>query len=302
MYLSKLSIPVLSVALLVGSAMEATAQLQNLPYQLKYDRGQTVQPVFEGWSRNAEGTFDMHFGYLNRNYVEELNLPVGPDNRMEPGDADRGQPTFFQVRSNRNIFTVTVPSDFGDQELVWSLTSKGETLRAIGWLDPQWEITETGTGALTGDRVGEETNQAPKLTVEGSPFSATLQSGLTVRATARDDGMPEPREQTAGSRAIVGTQAQPPLLTPAEGALEIAVNLPQHVSDRRFPPRGEASVSYQVWRGPANITTDPYFAEAENGTATTRVTFTEPGEYQLLVSAHDGELTTEEFITVNVRE
>ena len=79
-HLSKILTPVLGFALLAGSPGDVTAQLDHLPYQLKYDRGQTVQPVFDGWSRNADGTFDMHFGYLNRNYVEEVRVPIGPDN------------------------------------------------------------------------------------------------------------------------------------------------------------------------------------------------------------------------------
>ena len=33
----------------------------------KYNSGQDIQPVFEGWSQNADGSFAMHFGYLNRN-------------------------------------------------------------------------------------------------------------------------------------------------------------------------------------------------------------------------------------------
>ncbi len=80
------------------------------------------------------------------------------------------------------------------------------------------------------------------------------------------------------------------------------MNIPQHQRQRQTRPRGVASVSYEVWRGPANITTEPYFAEVENGAATSRITFTEPGEYRLRVRASDGALSTDEFVTVNVRE
>ena len=36
--------------------------------QVRYATGQDVVPVFEGWERNADGSFNMVFGYMNRNY------------------------------------------------------------------------------------------------------------------------------------------------------------------------------------------------------------------------------------------
>ena len=40
----------------------------------------------------------MVFGYLNRNYEEEVDIPLGPDNSITVGGevyGDRGQPTHF---------------------------------------------------------------------------------------------------------------------------------------------------------------------------------------------------------------
>jgi len=291
----------LSFLFLLGFAGDVSAQLDHLPYQLRYDRGQTVQPVFEGWSRNADGSFDMHFGYLNRNYVEKLHVPIGEENRFTPGDPDRGQPTLFHPRSNRNIFTVTVPADFGEQEIVWQVTTQGQTLSAVGWLDPQWEILEDAVGAGS-EGPPPEPNDPPSLTLSGTDFSASLSSPLTMNVTVSDDGKPlaSPEGQR---RPIAGTQDQPPLLTPPEDALEIPVNVPQHRDLMTPPPpRGKATVSYRVWRGPADIVAEPFYAEANGGTATTTIRFSEPGEYQLQVFAHDGAASTEEFINVTVRE
>ena len=92
--------------------------------QITYTRGQNVAPSFEGWMPNPDGTFDIYFGYFNRNFEEHVHVPIGPDNNLQPGGPDRGQPTYFFPRRNLNIFTVTVPADFGDQELVWTLTSE----------------------------------------------------------------------------------------------------------------------------------------------------------------------------------
>ena len=102
-----------------------------------YHSGQNLQPVFEGWEQNGDGSFNMVFGYLNRNYEEHLNVPVGPDNYFEPGAADQGQPTFFYPRRQRIIFRVRVPADWGDKELVWTVTAHGRTDRAVGWLVPE---------------------------------------------------------------------------------------------------------------------------------------------------------------------
>src|SRR5690349_2458858 len=85
----------------VVSVAAGQIEIQN---NFKYNSGQDVQPIFEGWSRNPDGTFAMHFGYLNRNYVEEPSIPVGPANSIEPGGPDRGQPTYFYPRTNRNLF------------------------------------------------------------------------------------------------------------------------------------------------------------------------------------------------------
>ena len=86
----------------------------------RYSRGQDVAPDFQGWEPNPDGSFDMVFGYLNRNYEEHVHVPIGPNNRFDPGGPDRGQPTYFLPRRNRDIFRVRVPADFGEKELVWT--------------------------------------------------------------------------------------------------------------------------------------------------------------------------------------
>ena len=108
--------------------------------QLVYSSGQTVAPAFEGWEQNPDGTFNMVFGYFNRNLDEHLHVPVGPDNNLEPGGPDRGQPTYFFPRRNRFHFKVRVPADFGDRELVWTLTTYGQTEKAYATLIPEYII------------------------------------------------------------------------------------------------------------------------------------------------------------------
>ncbi|MEE2635879.1 MAG: hypothetical protein VYE68_01430, partial [Acidobacteriota bacterium] len=106
----------------VLAAMLAAASLTaTTGQQLVYSSGQTVAPAFEGWEQLPDGSYNMVFGYFNRNQDEHVHVPIGPDNHIEPGGSDRGQPTYFLPRRNRFHFTVRVPADFGDQELVWTL-------------------------------------------------------------------------------------------------------------------------------------------------------------------------------------
>src|SRR5580765_5000171 len=108
-----------------SGAMTAVAHAQQLPTELpstKFSSGQNVVPYFEGWIRNADGTFDLVFGYFNRNWQEELAIPAGPENVVEPGPPDRGQPTYFLPRRQGWVFRIRVPKDFGKQVLTWTLT------------------------------------------------------------------------------------------------------------------------------------------------------------------------------------
>src|SRR5215468_5267399 len=109
------------------AAQQTASQLANL----RHWTGQGVAPVYEGFDVNEDGSFNMWFGYMNRNYEEEVDLPVGPANSFGP-NADRGQPTHFLARRHKDVFSVTVPKDFGSATLVWTLAAHGETQQVAG--------------------------------------------------------------------------------------------------------------------------------------------------------------------------
>ncbi len=161
----------------------------------RYNVGQGIQPVFEGWSHAPDGSINMHFGYLNRNYVEMPYIPVGPNNKFEPDEPDRGQPTFFYTRTNRNLFTVNVPKDWPiNRDLVWTLTVNGKTEKAFGWLRIEWEIDPAGGAGGGGGSTSPErkNNQPPQVTID--PVSAAKVSApVRLVATIADDGLPKPR-------------------------------------------------------------------------------------------------------------
>jgi len=127
-------------------AAQGQGSLAQPSYQLRHWSGQGLAPVYEGWDRNPDGTYNMWFGYMNRNYEEVLELPVGPANRFEPGDADRGQPTFFDTRRHKDTFRVTVPANFGETaKLTWSVTVRGKTESVAGSLTSVWQIDRQRT-------------------------------------------------------------------------------------------------------------------------------------------------------------
>ena len=280
----------------------SAANAQPTPYNLKYSTGQTVQPVFEGWSRNPDGSFAMHFGYFNRNFVEEVHVPVGPDNHFDPGDLDSGQPTFFHPRAHRRVFSVRVPGDFGDRRLVWNLTTQGQSLRAIGWLEATWQTAARSAG---GRRLSDEAarNRAPAITVD-TPAAAALRSEVTLSARVTDDGLPVVRDIDPADRAPGNND--PPTLQPDPDDPEPPRNVPS-VPDRRGTGRQEPRVrglrvSWTVWRGPANVSFDPAATVAvEDGQAVVKATFTVPGDYVLRAEANDNLLTTEHDVAITVR-
>ena len=278
------------------------ADAQPTAYNMRFRSGQTVQPVFEGWSRNPDGGYTMHFGYFNRNFVEEVHVPVGPDNRFEPGEIDTGQPTFFYPRAHRRVFSVRVPSDFGDQQLVWTLTTQDETLRAVGWLEPTWETAATAAGSR---RLSEEAarNTAPTIAVD-APSGVTVQSEVTLTARVTDDGLPivrEPGDRAPGSN-------DPPTLEALPDEPEPPHNVPAVPLRRRGGGGGDGGgvrglrVSWIVWRGPAGVSLEPGSTVAvEDGQAVVTATFTAPGDYVLRAEANDSRLTSQQDVTVTVR-
>src|SRR6202789_132376 len=99
--------------LLAASMLYAQPPAPTYIPQTRFSSGQDVQPTYDGWLRNADGTFTMVFGYLNRNYKEELSIPAGPENKVEPLSVDQGQPTYFLPRRHAWVFEAKVPADWG---------------------------------------------------------------------------------------------------------------------------------------------------------------------------------------------
>lgn len=310
--------------LLAGSAV-ALAGLLGVPgarAQLSYSRGQNVSPAYEGWEEDADGKRYFLFGYMNRNWLEELDVPVGPENYISPGAPDQGQPTHFLPRRNRFVFRVPVPPGFGeDDELIWTLTTKGKTERAYAtlrydyFMDGLVKASEQGAIEAGTSNPTIRANVAPVLEVKGkTERSVRVGEPLELVAIATDDGVPAPRAQRPVSDEI---------LLIARGEIPMPENL------RWIPPMqvtvGSAiglRLSWYVYRGSGKVTFDPVQTKVWEDTRTgmnspwapmwepppvppdgkwvVSATFDEPGTYVLRCLASDGALNTSSDVVVTV--
>ena len=188
----RLSAIVAAVAMLPVFAQSGASQLVTV----RHASGQSVAPVYEGFDINPDGSYNMWFGYMNRNYEEEVDLPVGPSNTIEPG-ADRGQPTHFTPRRHKDVFSVTVPKDFGDQSLVWTLTAHGQTQKVAGTLKPVWQIDRRRT-TRGGNSERISSNLPPVVNVRSSAEVLATPGSVTLTVSATDDGLPKRRGEPVG--------------------------------------------------------------------------------------------------------
>lgn len=233
----------------------ATAQLSLAPLTAS---GQTTNPVFEGWYKNADGSYSLSFGYFNRNDSEVLSIPVGPDNFIAPGDSSQGQPTLFYPRRHWGVFAVRVPANFGEKKITWTVKIRGKTFAIPGSLNDEWQID-----ALEGEAGSD--NTPPVLTLDGgmeargpggstTTRTANVGKPITLTVVAKDDG------HGAGN---------------ARGGVPVTLTW--------FTHQGPAQA---VFGTPVKQLT------STGGTATTTATFNTPGDYILRVRANDSNVTT----------
>lgn len=277
----------LGALLLAGSHVPRTeAQVSQLPTEvtaIRFNSGQSVVPYFEGWIPNADGTFDMVFGYFNRNFREEFAIGPGPDNKVEPGQVDSGQPTYFIARRQRYVFRVRVPKDFGKQEVVWTITANGRTERGYGNLIPAQEITERVVMTNGNFDPGlDDPNEPPSISV-APVLSARVDAPVALTASVTDDGLPKPRVTAPRPAAPAGTFGG------------------QINSSAGGPPR-VLTVSWLPYRTPGKVTfSHTGTIPVANGQAATTARFAAPGSYTLIASATDpGRLSTRTEVKLTV--
>jgi hypothetical protein len=261
------------IALCLGIAMVSSAHVraQGLPLEPPHDIGQSVTGAFEGWFQNQDGTFSLLFGYYNRNRKQEVEIAVGPNNRIEPGDPDQGQPTHFLPGRQWGVFTVTVPQDFGKKKVTWTLITNGETMAIPGSLDPLWEVSpfrdvSTGNTPPLLKLPGGDSVRGPRPI--SAEVSTTVSHSLTLSVSVSDDA----------KAPLFGFVSSPGLQKPKSP--------PVTVTWSKF--RGPGEVTFANARPAVELANGGQVTDAGvSGRATTTAKFSEPGEYVLLVVAND---------------
>ncbi len=256
----------------VGAGLSRPLQASQLPSEPQRQFGTSITGAFEGWFPNADGSRVFLVGYLNRNNSQALDVPVGPNNHIDPGGPDMGQPTHFLPGRHWGMFAVTVPAEFTgpDQRLTWTIVANGQPMTIPLRLHPDYSV---------------------------SPFTdvAVKNTPPMLRFAEQGPGVQGPLALL--SKAVTRTaRVSSPLALPvwteddakfASGTMALPKNLP--------PP---VRVYWSMFRGPAAVMFDKENPTTEilagggvnvpfRGKSTATATFSQPGEYVLHVTAND---------------
>jgi len=253
---------------LVAGGVVLSAQRIAIP-EPRRGAGDSITGAFEGWYYNPDGSRAFLVGYYNRNARQEIDVPIGPSNHIDPGGPDMGQPTHFLTGRQWGMFSVAVPREFKpDDSYVWTITANGQTTSIPLRMKPDYvmspfsEIAVGNTPPVIRFEETGKTTQGPIAILANAPVrTATVGTPLALPLWATDD-----MKYTNGTSAPLTRE------------------------------RPAVTVRWSKYRGPGTVTFDkarPDFeklSQAEgmySGHATTNATFSEAGDYVLHVTAND---------------
>jgi hypothetical protein len=262
---------VLAIATLGGfPPLEAQRQRPLAPLP---PEGLRVVPFFDGWYRNPDDSVTLSFGYSNLNREEVVEIPLGPDNFIEPKEYDGRQPTSFppvvpdsrdtgaapatRRERERGVFTVTVPAGFNG-DVVWTLRNSGQTHKVPGRAKHgayqlRWPMAMGSVPPLLRFTPDGRSGRGP-VGVEADPLKTSVGTPLSLTIWAIDDSL---REKEAVSIKERG---------PARAAITVTW----------YKHSGPGSVVFSQPKTPLQET---------QGTAATNATFSQPGKYVIRVRA-----------------
>jgi hypothetical protein len=252
------------IAAILAAGVSLLPAQSTLTLEPTHQSGAGITGGLEGWFKNPDGTFSFLLGYYNRNEKQELDIPIGPNNHIDPGGPDQGQPTHFLIGRQWGLFVVKVPADFGDKKLTWTLVANGKTAAIPLALKPDYEVSPFREVAVG--------NTPPVLSFEEKGASVQGPQGLTTERTAR-----------------VGT----PLSLTVWVSDDMKFTNSSSSKPKNMPP--PVTLTWTKYRGPGTVVFSKEKLDAEkipgsapfNGKATVTATFNEPGDYMLHVSAND---------------
>ena len=285
MNLTRVSAAAAIAACLAGAGVYAQQELVMEPLK---DSGLNVYPAFEGWYQNADGSYTLLIGYYNRNKKQILDVPIGPQNRIEPGGPDQGQPTHFLVGRGWGTTAIRVPKDFGDKKLTWTLTTNGKTVSIPFGITKGYQI-EPFLDAAMGNKPptlsfepkGKGNQGPPPPLAQAQAASGAAGEAIPLTVYIVDDGHEE-TSTGGGSPAPTGGAAAPAPGTPTTGGAAAGGG----GGGFQRPPR--LSVTMTKFRGPGDVKFDDNTPSiSKDGKATANATFSVPGEYLIRVEGND---------------
>jgi hypothetical protein len=252
---------------LIMSAWAVSVPAQQISEPLR-GFGASITAAYEGWFDNADGSHNFLIGYLNRNYQQAVDVPIGPNNTMGPNGPDLGQPTHFLPGRQTGVFMVTVPKEFGQKDrITWSLTVNGQTTSIPFWMNADYQVSPFADIAVV--------NKPPVIKFD--PSGATIQGPITTLAKA------------IARTATMSAGLTLPIWASDDAKYSSGNNAPQ----RNPPP--PVVLHWSKYRGPGNVTIEKSSSMFEkidgpavfNGKSTLTAKFSAPGEYILHVTAED---------------
>ena len=269
-----------SVAILASSRV-SSAQGPSVYSNIRSASGQIVAPVYEGWFKAGDEIYAL-YGYFNPNTQEIVDVPVGPNNKVESGALDQGQPTRFYPGRQHGVFAMVVPNAATMTELNWVLTVQNETLSIPSNLGPEYVIAplEEPAGRYPGNTppvlmFNQAIRSAQGPTGLTTTQATTVSRALSLDVWVTDDGLPPPPD-SSGARGGQGRRGG-----------DRSEPTPDSQTAWPRPPR-ELAVTWSVYGGPGSVTFSDSTPLVEQGKASTTATFSEPGDYTLHVVVTDG--------------
>ena len=170
------------------SAVFVSAQRVAIP-EPRRGAGDSVTPAYEGWFYNPDGTRSFLVGYYNRNSRQDFDIPIGPNNHIEPGGPDMGQPTHFLTGRQWGMFVLPMPREFKPaDQYTWTIVANGQSVTIPFRLHPDYvmspfaEIAVGNTPPVLKFEPNGKTFQGPAAALATAPAkTATVGTPLPIR-------------------------------------------------------------------------------------------------------------------------
>jgi hypothetical protein len=296
-----------AVALLGGAMLVEHISAQSparfpMPLEPIGNANEAIFPAFEGWGASQDGnSYYIVLGYKNRNKSQTVEIPIGPNNRIEPGGPDYGQPTVFEPGRQTAIFAIKVPKDFGTKKLTWTLVANGQPAVVTFYLNREYNMSfyKEDSNGNEPPKLKFGPNE-PMLAGPTSGYAQTLEGTVgqpvALKVWASDAPPTEKNWESILSARGRTPQPIPPNQVAVVDGRIIGGSAPRRDAGEATPP--DMTVSWKKMRGPGKVTVTPanvpLFTKGDPNTvaeASATAVFSAPGEYVLRaepVEADDG--------------